>query len=64
MDILKIYTLNMLLHAFGGTCPITPDSPTAGSSVAVNRPPVVAPTCNNTSLLQILQQHLLLEMET
>ena len=23
--------------AFGGTCPITPDSPTAGSSVAVNR---------------------------
>jgi hypothetical protein len=40
MDILKIYTLNMLLpNAFGGTCPITPDSPTAGSSVAVNRPP-------------------------
>jgi hypothetical protein len=28
--------------AFGGTCPITPDSPTAGSSVAVNR--YVAPT--------------------
>jgi len=26
-------------NAFGGTCPITPDSPTAGSSVAVNRPP-------------------------
>jgi hypothetical protein len=25
-------------NAFGGTCPITPDSPTAGSSVAVNRP--------------------------
>ena len=24
-------------NAFGGTCPITPDSPTAGSSVAVNR---------------------------
>jgi hypothetical protein len=27
-------------NAFGGTCPITPDSPTAGSSVAVNRPTV------------------------
>jgi hypothetical protein len=26
-------------NAFGGTCPIYPDSPTAGSSVAVNRPP-------------------------
>ena len=28
--------------AFGGTCPITPDSPTAGSSVAVNRPQPVS----------------------
>ena len=27
---------------FGGTCPITPDSPTAGSSVAVNRPQPVS----------------------
>jgi len=26
-------------NTFGGTCPITPDDPTAGSSVAVNRPP-------------------------
>lgn len=26
-------------NTFAGTCPITPDSPTAGSSVAVNRPP-------------------------
>jgi len=26
-------------NTFGGTCPITPDSPKAGSSVAVNRPP-------------------------
>jgi hypothetical protein len=29
-------------NAFGGSCPITPDSPTAGSSVAVNRPQPVA----------------------
>ena len=36
--------------AFGGTCPITPDSPSAGSSVAVNRPPepyVTTQACTN-----------------
>jgi len=37
-------------YAFGGTCPITPDSPKSGSSVAVNRPPEPAVTtqdCTN-----------------
>jgi hypothetical protein len=34
-----IYFKYAASDAFGGTCPITPDSPTAGSSVAVNRPP-------------------------
>jgi hypothetical protein len=34
-DIYFKYAAN---NAFGGTCPITPDSPKAGSSVAVNRP--------------------------
>ena len=29
-------------QTFAGTCPITPDSPTAGSSVAVNRPQPVS----------------------
>jgi hypothetical protein len=29
-------------NTFGGTCPISPDSPTAGSSVAVNRPQPVS----------------------
>ena len=32
-----IYFKYAASDAFGGTCPITPDSPTAGSSVAVNR---------------------------
>ena len=32
-----IYFKDAATDAFGGTCPITPDSPTAGSSVAVNR---------------------------
>jgi hypothetical protein len=41
-------------NTFGGTCPITPDSPTAGSSVAVNRPqPVVAPTVTTQSATDI-----------
>ncbi len=39
--------------AFGGTCPITPDSPTAGSRVAVNRLLVVAPTVTTQSADQI-----------
>mgnify|MGYP000902874686 CR=1 FL=1 len=37
-------------NTFGGTCPITPDSPSAGSSVAVNRPPepyVTTQDCTN-----------------
>ena len=38
-DIYFPYSSN---QTFGGTCPITPDSPTAGSSVAVNR--YVAPS--------------------
>ena len=33
-----IYFKYAAYNAFGGTCPITPDSPKAGSSVAVNRP--------------------------
>ena len=37
-----IYFKHASSNTFGGTCPITPDSPTAGSSVAVNR--YVAPT--------------------
>ncbi len=32
-----IYFKYAATDAFGGSCPITPDSPTAGSSVAVNR---------------------------
>jgi hypothetical protein len=35
----NIYFKYAASNAFGGTCPITPDSPTAGSRVAVNRPP-------------------------
>ena len=38
-------------NAFGGTCPITPDSPTAGSSVAVNR--YVAPTITTQAATDI-----------
>jgi len=41
---------------FGGTCPIYPDSPTAGSSVAVNRPPEPAVTtqdCTNIALTSV-----------
>ena len=37
-----IYFKYAASNAFGGTCPITPDSPTAGSSVAVNRPQPVS----------------------
>ena len=40
---------------FGGTCPITPDSPTAGSNVAVNRQQVVAPTVTTQSASNIAQ---------
>jgi hypothetical protein len=40
-------------NAFGGTCPISPDSPTAGSSVAVNRLLVVAPTVTTQSATDI-----------
>jgi hypothetical protein len=45
-----IYFKYAASDAFGGTCPITPDSPTAGSSVAVNRPPepyVSTQACTN-----------------
>jgi hypothetical protein len=38
----NIYFKYAASNTFGGTCPITPDSPTAGSSVAVNRPQPVA----------------------
>jgi len=40
-------------NTFGGTCPITPDSPTAGSSVAVNRPQPVAPTVTTQSATNV-----------
>jgi hypothetical protein len=40
----NIYFKYAASNAFGGTCPITPDSPSAGSSVAVNRPQPVAPS--------------------
>ncbi len=40
-------------NAFGGTCPITPNSPTAGSSVAVNRLLVIAPTVTTQSATDI-----------
>jgi hypothetical protein len=46
----NIYFKYAASNAFGGTCPITPDSPTAGSSVAVNRPPepvVTTQSCTN-----------------
>jgi hypothetical protein len=39
-----IYFKYAATDAFGGTCPITPDSPAGGSSVAVNRPQPVAPS--------------------
>ena len=42
-------------NTFGGTCPITPDIPTAGSSVAVNRLQVVAPTLTTQSATNIAQ---------
>jgi hypothetical protein len=49
-----IYFKYAASNAFGGTCPITPDSPSAGSSVAVNRPqPVVAPTVTTQSATDI-----------
>ena len=49
-----IYFKYAAYNAFGGTCPITPNSPTAGSSVAVNRPqPVVAPTVTTQSATNI-----------
>jgi len=35
----NIYFKYYAESAFGGTCPISPDGPSAGSSVAVNRPP-------------------------
>jgi hypothetical protein len=37
-------------QTFGGSCPITPDSPSSGTSVAVNRPPepaVTTQSCTN-----------------
>jgi hypothetical protein len=43
-------------YAFGGTCPISPDSPTAGSSVAVNRPPepyVTTQDCTDIALTSV-----------
>lgn len=38
-----IYFKYYATNAFGGTCPITPDSPSAGSSVAVNREKILSP---------------------
>ncbi len=38
----NIYFARNSTNTFGGTCPITPDSPTAGSSVAVHRPQPVS----------------------
>jgi len=49
-DIYFKYAAN---NAFGGTCPITPDSPTAGSSVAVNRLLVIAPTVTTQSATDV-----------
>ena len=49
----NIYFKYAASNAFGGTCPITPDSPTAGSSVAVNRLLVVAPTVTTQSATNI-----------
>lgn len=46
----NIYFKYAAQNTFGGTCPISPDSPSAGSSVAVNRPPEPAVTtqdCTN-----------------
>ena len=49
-----IYFKYAATDAFGGTCPITPDSPTAGSSVAVNRyVEPVAPTVTTQSATNI-----------
>jgi len=49
----NIYFKYASIQTFGGTCPITPDSPTAGSSVAVNRLLVVAPTVTTQSATDI-----------
>jgi hypothetical protein len=43
-------------NTFGGTCPITPDSPSADSYVAVNRPPepyVTTQDCTNIALTSV-----------
>jgi hypothetical protein len=48
-----IYFKYASIQTFGGTCPITPDSPSAGSSVAVNRPQPIAPTVTTQSATNI-----------
>ena len=48
-----IYFKYASYNTFGGTCPITPDSPTAGSSVAVNRLLVIAPTVTTQSATDV-----------